>query len=93
MNCHGTFLMKTKQRIKYNLQYYPTPQISAIISMIKIHFLGSRETAFISAIQNAALTYVVTVGCSSGYLPECSCDLHRKGKENQNGNWRWGGCR
>jgi len=53
---------------------------------------GSRETAFISAIQNAALTYVVTVGCSSGYLPECSCDLHRKGKENQNGDWRWGGC-
>lgn len=41
---------------------------------------GSRETAFISAIQNAALAYVVTVGCSSGYLPECSCDLSKKGK-------------
>ena len=56
-------------------------------------FIGSRETAFISAIQNAALVYVVTVGCSSGYLPECSCDLSKKGKESENGGWRWGGCR
>ena len=70
---------------------FTSTDIDHIVKMTYI--LGSRETAFISAIQNAALTYVVTVGCSSGYLPECSCDLHRKGKENQNGDWRWGGCR
>ena len=58
-----------------------------------MYFKGSRETAFISAIQNAALVYIVTVGCSSGYLPECSCDLNKKGRENENGGWRWGGCR
>lgn len=49
----------------------------------------SRETAYVHAINAAALAWSVTRACSKGELAECSCDnnIRRKARK-----WQWGGC-
>lgn len=51
--------------------------------------LESRETAYIHAINSAALAWSITRACSKGDLAECSCDnsIRRKPRK-----WQWGGC-
>lgn len=49
----------------------------------------SRETAFIHAINAAALAWSVTRACSKGDLAECSCDNSIRRKQRK---WQWGGC-
>lgn len=49
----------------------------------------SRETAYIHAINSAALAWSVTRACSRGDLTECSCDNTIRRKQRK---WQWGGC-
>ena len=52
---------------------------------------GSRESAFIYAMNSAAVVYAVTRSCSAGNLTSCSCDSSRAGSVDAEG-WTWGGC-
>lgn len=51
--------------------------------------LESRETAYIHAINAAALAWSITRACSRGDLTECSCDNSIRRKQRK---WQWGGC-
>lgn len=54
-----------------------------------IYFLESRETAYVHAINSAALAWSITRACSKGDLEECSCDNNIRRKQRK---WQWGGC-
>ncbi|XP_046851577.1 protein Wnt-4-like isoform X2 [Xenia sp. Carnegie-2017] len=55
---------------------------------------GTRESAFVSALSAASVSYSVTKDCTSGQLKSCSCDTSLKRKQPQlnEENWRWAGC-
>lgn len=57
--------------------------------IVIVKFPESRETAYIHAINSAALAWSVTRACSKGDLPECSCDNSIRRKQRK---WQWGGC-
>lgn len=65
--------------------------LSFLHIQIKTDFLAaeSRETAYIHAINAAALAWSVTRACSRGDLTECSCDNSIRRKQRK---WQWGGC-
>lgn len=50
---------------------------------------GSRETAFVHAINSAALAWAITRACSKADLTECNCDNTKRKKQRK---WQWGGC-
>lgn len=50
---------------------------------------GSRETAYVNAINAAALAWSITRACSKGDLADCSCDNNIRRKQRK---WQWGGC-
>lgn len=54
-----------------------------------MHRSESRETAYIHAINSAALAWSITRACSRGDLTECSCDNSIRRKQRK---WQWGGC-
>ncbi|XP_055706947.1 protein Wnt-1-like [Phlebotomus papatasi] len=49
----------------------------------------SRETAYIHAINAAALAWSMTQACSKGELTECGCDNTKRKRKKK---WQWGGC-
>ena len=52
--------------------------------------LASRESAFISGITSAGVTYAVTEACAEGKSVHCRCDNSFRGRTEE--GWRWGGC-
>lgn len=54
------------------------------------NFLGSRESAYLSAVSAASVAFAVTRACSKGELSDCSCDNKIRQKKSQ--KWKWGGC-
>ncbi|KAG4071536.1 hypothetical protein HA402_011690 [Bradysia odoriphaga] len=60
-----------------------------LTDLFRKKLLESRETAYIHAINSAALAWSITRACSKGDLAECSCDnsIRRKTRK-----WQWGGC-
>ncbi|XP_073999659.1 protein Wnt-5b-like isoform X2 [Rhodnius prolixus] len=53
--------------------------------------LGTRESAFVSAITAAGVAYAVSRSCRDGQLSSCSCSRAGRPKDLQN-DWIWGGC-
>ncbi|XP_055382776.1 protein Wnt-1-like [Condylostylus longicornis] len=64
--------------------FYNTSSIYGNVINIK-----SRETAYVYAINAAALAWSITRACSKGELTECSCDNNIRRKQRK---WQWGGC-
>ncbi|CAD7076966.1 unnamed protein product [Hermetia illucens] len=61
-----------------------TPSLYGNVMSIK-----SRETAYIHAINSAALAWSITRACSRGELDDCACDSNIRKKPRK---WQWGGC-
>lgn len=55
-----------------------------------LFLLASRESAFISGITSAGVTYAVTEACAEGKSVHCRCDNSFRGRTEE--GWRWGGC-
>lgn len=54
---------------------------------------ATRETAFLHAISNAAITHEITQQCRENKIPGCRCvELKNRQPNNGNGDWQWGGC-
>ncbi|XP_010021013.1 PREDICTED: protein Wnt-16 [Nestor notabilis] len=56
------------------------------------YFVGTKETAFISAVTSAGLVHSVTRSCSAGNVTECSCDTNLRHGGSASEGWHWGGC-
>uniref|UniRef100_A0A8C3EEU1 Protein Wnt n=1 Tax=Corvus moneduloides TaxID=1196302 RepID=A0A8C3EEU1_CORMO len=54
--------------------------------------VGTKETAFISAVTAAGLVHSVTRSCSAGNMTECSCDVTLRHGGSATEGWHWGGC-
>ncbi|XP_072157322.1 protein Wnt-5b isoform X2 [Bemisia tabaci] len=53
--------------------------------------IGSREAAFMHAINSAGVSHSISRACKDGQLSSCGCSSKSRPKELQN-DWVWGGC-
>ncbi|XP_067126480.1 protein Wnt-7b-like [Centruroides vittatus] len=51
--------------------------------------VGSKEAAYVYAINSAGVAYAVTQACGRGNISRCGCD---KTKDGVYKSWKWGGC-